>query len=1066
MATRTITIHPDFYAALGQFSQRMKTLLANTGQFQAAMIQFQQSQVKATQIPVPQVSNTMSTHFKRLGQWVSKLETTLQGTTERMLQVLPRQFRVMVNSITKTRIDAILGDISPILRFIRPGMGMIGGALGVPGLIGGGGIAIFLMVVRFFYNMTMQLAEHLRRDYGPSLGLGISISGLRAFRTGFMNLPEDPLFMQSMVQVRGDAVSRKAVVLHNVLHVRNVDNLQNMIQAMIAAQRFMQAQVPGMELQRARTMGLTTIFSDETLMRLQHMTREELEREAGWAWAHRADMAPAPEATHELLLFQDTMKNFQDNMFNAAIKILSDWGVIDNITKFYKAIDHWVSEPNKFGQIQRTVARQEHFNQRMRRVVSDLFVLMSEEFEALLRKMRQWAFKLEKLNRDLKSFDMDAYLAGELPTVEVTAGGRRGLAIRVGIERRPGESAVYPGTPRHPGRVHFGERVGTGAPGRGAAGTWTGGQGRQIVGAGGITAPTRGPLRAGAVNSSDLYNEYKKKFAGSNLDGYVPKDGAAWGIKTGSPDEWARLAVAVSKQESNLNSFEHGGGLNQFEANDLARYGVSGNVSDPNAQVQALVNQWTGSIKKDGYISGNDGQGHWYGASAYFGSMRAQGWHGKSVPDVAKYLGPWSERMQQAALEKTPAETPPVSMEGARGAARLSVHATGSDPRLENIARETSKYLPEGWHASIESERRPGSPGYHGSGRAIDVQLWDEKGRKVNWYQHPDAFPTYQSFAHKMREVQHQMYPDMDGTFRWGGYFAGGAAVGPGRSLSGAPYGAMDLMHFDEGPSSQMLAGSWQGGLNQYWAQRWGLRPGLPTVQLTPPAPVDQVYDKVPEWDMKDEQKPVQPAAITKRERVYNLPDIPSGMGGYVADQLKGSGIKLTAEVEASIRAGRKPSTAQLDAMSDADLDKAGGLLGSSIYSYKETRVQPKPETREEPPAKAGVAPVPPGGGTWNDYLDLHPIETIKVHNNSDQDIRVDHKDQAHQDDPEHYRDTSNNPHDTKGKIHKRPRGKHISAGDQNWLAAHEGSQFDEAFSLKSDKTPEQEKHELHGTAL
>lgn len=213
----------------------------------------------------------------------------------------------------------------------------------------------------------------------------------------------------------------------------------------------------------------------------------------------------------------------------------------------------------------------------------------------------------------------------------------------------------------------------------------------------GIRPATGSQLKRGQVNSSDLYNTLKKRFTGSPLDGYVPKDGARWGITKGTPDEWARLGTGVAKQESGLNSNSSGGGLYQMESNDLRRYGVSGDVNDPNAQVEGMARQWERSIPKDGVVSqpapGNPGTGNsWLGAGRYFGSMRDQGWHGKSRADVDKYLGRggWADQAQKAAQDKaaetaqvpptasSPSTAPVTAPRGAEPPAMLA--ATGQAP--------------------------------------------------------------------------------------------------------------------------------------------------------------------------------------------------------------------------------------------------------------------------------------------------------------------------------------------------------------------------------------------------
>ena len=169
----------------------------------------------------------------------------------------------------------------------------------------------------------------------------------------------------------------------------------------------------------------------------------------------------------------------------------------------------------------------------------------------------------------------------------------------------------------------------------------------------GAQAPTTapGPLQGPNVNATALYNTLKGKFAASPLNGYVPKDGARWGIKTGSPDEWARLGTAVAQQESGLRAAPgNGQGLYQMHAGDLRNHGVpNGNPNNPNDEVQAMVNQWSRYIPKAGVVSspatGPGTYSGYGGAGAFFGSMRGQ------RADVDQYLTPggFADRVQQGA---------------------------------------------------------------------------------------------------------------------------------------------------------------------------------------------------------------------------------------------------------------------------------------------------------------------------------------------------------------------------------------------------------------------------------
>lgn len=140
-----------------------------------------------------------------------------------------------------------------------------------------------------------------------------------------------------------------------------------------------------------------------------------------------------------------------------------------------------------------------------------------------------------------------------------------------------------------------------------------------------------------------------EKFRNSKLQGVVPKDAAKWGIKTGSAEEWAALSVAVAQQESSFNPYAPNGGLNQFNADDLARYGLRGRaVTDVDAQGQALVNQWAGSIPKDNVIAGAGPDGKWGGATRYFGSMRRRG-------EADKYLQ-WAQGVRDQAERQKQAQ--------------------------------------------------------------------------------------------------------------------------------------------------------------------------------------------------------------------------------------------------------------------------------------------------------------------------------------------------------------------------------------------------------------------------
>ena len=174
-----------------------------------------------------------------------------------------------------------------------------------------------------------------------------------------------------------------------------------------------------------------------------------------------------------------------------------------------------------------------------------------------------------------------------------------------------------------------------------------------------------------------------------------------------------------------------------------------------------------------------------------------------------------------AAPSSTPSPEPQVAVPGQ---ARLKVVGNalargGHDRRLVDIATEASRYLPEGYRAEVYSGYRPGQgQSYHGKGQAIDLRLIDPSGKPLANYQNPKDWAAYERFAQHSRKIQTEKYPELNNTYRWGGYFGGPFGK----------YGAADLMHFDLGPTGMTAAGSWEKGLNEQHRRMWGVRDALP----------------------------------------------------------------------------------------------------------------------------------------------------------------------------------------------------------------------------------------------
>jgi hypothetical protein len=159
-------------------------------------------------------------------------------------------------------------------------------------------------------------------------------------------------------------------------------------------------------------------------------------------------------------------------------------------------------------------------------------------------------------------------------------------------------------------------------------------------GGGGPPAPgggaPRGPIppvrvSGNNVDPGSLYDNLVAHFDQSSLKGFVPKDGPQFGIHTGSPQEWARTALALGMQESSLrvqaNETGFGGhpaGLFQFGAVDLQRRGLGTDITNVNNQIKAMVGEFEKS-RQSGMIRGHPGPRQWTGAAAYFGPVRQSG---------------------------------------------------------------------------------------------------------------------------------------------------------------------------------------------------------------------------------------------------------------------------------------------------------------------------------------------------------------------------------------------------------------------------------------------------------
>lgn len=130
------------------------------------------------------------------------------------------------------------------------------------------------------------------------------------------------------------------------------------------------------------------------------------------------------------------------------------------------------------------------------------------------------------------------------------------------------------------------------------------------------------------------------------------------------------------------------------------------------------------------------------------------------------------------------AETPPFGTERWSYGEHFRQH--GVEPWLLDTVKQATRALPEGYRAELVSGVAPRATGtrWHPTGRAVDVQIYDDKGRKVPWLGHGPQYAAYERMALAARKYAEEKYPREK--FTWGGHFRGGVQ----------PY---DLMHFQSG---------------------------------------------------------------------------------------------------------------------------------------------------------------------------------------------------------------------------------------------------------------------------
>jgi hypothetical protein len=234
-----------------------------------------------------------------------------------MHQIIDKTVQVLRRSI-----DAIVGVMGTFGKIFMKGLSLLGLAAGfASGPIGwaitgaqwviGGTVSALIWGVRglkWLWDKMVGLGDSVLQDFLQSSGIGASIGGLRAFKSIFGFLPDDPGLFKTAQAGRFNVESRQFLALQ-ILGVQVQKNTTDtIVAATLAAARFMKKLPRGAELYAAEAYGLTALFSPEYLVALLALDDRELELKAKLYDANKMKMELTEKAVEAWKDFNITLK--------------------------------------------------------------------------------------------------------------------------------------------------------------------------------------------------------------------------------------------------------------------------------------------------------------------------------------------------------------------------------------------------------------------------------------------------------------------------------------------------------------------------------------------------------------------------------------------------------------------------------------------------------------------------------------------------------------------------------------------------------------------------------------
>ena len=242
------------------------------------------------------------------------------------------------------------------------------------------------------------------------------------------------------------------------------------------------------------------------------------------------------------------------------------------------------------------------------------------------------------------------------------------------------------------------------------------------------------------------------------------------------------------------------------------------------------------------------------------------------------------------------------------------------DPRVMDALGRAQAFLPPGYTARVTSGYRGGSrTSQHFTGTAIDIQIYDDKGRPIR-NRGADVTGLYTRYARAAYGYIIDRHPELRDRFAWGGAFG----------TSSARPNEPDLMHFD--------IGGQRGRILQYRLDRLGpLRAGGPVqAALVPstPASVTAGRSVIP----PEMQTPENMAALKEVGEKFGIS--PLAIAGVINTESKWRTGAVTGSYRGLTQIGREnPEWATIGSMSVADQIRTyGRWLDRYRFSEKTAR--------------------------------------------------------------------------------------------------------------------------------